>query len=50
MDTGEVYVDFLVPDSRNTSAPTGASAAVKPEKVVRRKFATPPVKVACLEW
>jgi hypothetical protein len=27
-----------------------ASAAGKPEKIIRKKFAVPPVKVACLEW
>jgi hypothetical protein len=29
---------------------TKVAPSVKPEKPIRKKFAAPPVKVACLEW
>ena len=44
----DAYIDFD-PD-RARAAPDNPSIADKPTKVVRKKFAVPPVKVACLEW
>jgi hypothetical protein len=45
----EYHVDYEMDRGKQTTQsvldPTG-----KAVKLVRRKFATPPVKVACLEW
>lgn len=40
------YIDFDLGSAKSGHA-NGSSKAIKP---VRKKFAVPPVKVACLEW
>lgn len=40
------YIDFDL----DSTKPTFENGVSKPPKPVRKKFAVPPVKVACLEW
>ena len=43
----DLHIDY---DMDRAKAASSAIVANKPAKVARKKFAVPPVKVACLEW
>ncbi len=43
-------MEFEVPADDYLDADTKIASPVKSEKPIRKKFAIPPVKVACLEW
>lgn len=49
ISTAMVQESFRHPDHESITA-VARSAVSKPSSVVRRKFAKPPVKVACLAW
>lgn len=42
--------EYLVDDKRARGSSNANNDGTKPIKPVRKKFAMPPVKVACLEW
>jgi hypothetical protein len=44
------FVDFDIDMDSAKATFNNPTVASKPVKVVRKKFAVPPVKVACLEW